>query len=1401
HGVVYLAARYRENAFVTLDETDRELCHRQFQTKAHGLVVLEEVLEPLRLDFCVLFSSLSSVLGGLGFTAYAAANRFMDAFAYAHHRGSRHRIPWISVNWDTWGVEVDGKPAQDSTRGRAVARFQMEPGEATEVFRRVLSLRGVPQIVVSTGDLTARLATWARPAGSEDEAPAAGTSLSKSRRPELSQPYAAPRSEAEEVIAEIWQALLGVDPVGIHDNFLELGGDSLLGVQLISRLRRSFRAQLSVQHIFEAPTVAGLAALVASRDDPEDRSELGKLMSELEVARSQILGQAAEVPQAASPIVPVPRDVDLPPSFSQLREWFLDQLEPGNPAYHLPAAVRLEGPFDPRALAAAVNEIVRRHEALRTTFPAVEGQPVQVVAPRLAVPVPLVDLQGLPPRRRDAEAVRLATEEAVRAFDLARGPLLRVRLLSLGARDHVICLTLHHIISDGWSMSILVREIIDLYAAGHAGKPSPLPELAVQYADFAVAQHRWLQGELLERLVSYWRERLDPPPPLLPLPLDRPRTELAAVRSEICPLLIDPALLAAVKSLGVRSGASLFMILVAAFKAVLRRWTSQDDVCIGTFTAGRNQPEIEPLIGFFLNTLVLRTDLGGGPSSDGPTFRELLDRVREVTVGAYAHQDLPFEMLLDTLQVERSTSHTPLFQVMVVLQNIPRVTGQTSDLSFAPYGRFEPRAHFDLSLWQSEQQGGLSGYLEYNALVFDLTTVQRLTRHFRNLLAAAAAAPEERISALALMSAAERQQVLGEWSEAPRRVRYAPTYPELFEARAERSPDQPAVIDLGSGDELSYGRLNRRANRLAHHLRTRGVAPEVRVGVLFERSCDLLVGILGILKAGGAYVPLDPASPRDRLEQILEDAGISLVLTHRGLDAGGFGPEVMDPDRDRERLAACSVENPRPGALSEAAAYVIYTSGSTGRPKGVVVSQRSLAWYAVAAIEHYALVPEDRVLQFSSISFDNSVEEIFPCLARGATLFLRSEEMLASTAELFRRCREWSITAMSPPTAFWHEMVAAVVAEPELFPESLRVLCVGGERMLPEALAHWRRAVGRKARLLNTYGPTEATVVATLCELSGEDGAAPRGGPPIGRPVPNARVAVVDDRLRPVPVGVAGELCIGGDGVARGYLGRPAATAVSFIPEPTFDGTAAGEKSRLAGGRLYRTGDLVRFLPDGNLEFLGRIDQQVKIRGFRIEPGEIEALLGVHPEVGEAAVTAFDQGLGIRLLVAYVVPREAAAELGTSELRDFLAGALPEYMVPAAFVQLAELPRTPSGKIDRRALPAPEGEDAETERRYVAPRDETEETLAELFAEVLDLTGPASRRVGIYDNFFELGGHSLLATRLINRVRTTFELDVPVARFFAAPNVARLAVLIERLITAELEQLSDEEVERLGHEI
>ena len=1058
-----------------------------------------------------------------------------------------------------------------------------------------------------------------------------------------------------------------------------------------------------------------------------------------------------------------------PTSFAQQRLWFLSQLEPDSPAYNIPAALRLSGELNVRVLEQSLNEIVRRHEALRTTFVAVEGKPAQVVAPALSLTLLVTDLSGRPSAERENAARRLAAEEARRPFDLERGPLLRARLLRLDEGEHEMLLTMHHIVSDGWSMGVFFRELAALYKAFSAAEPSPLAEPPIQYPDFALWQRQWLTGPQVVPQIDYWKQQLRGELPVLDLPTDRPRPLAQRSGGAKHHLTAPPAVAEEIKKLGRGEGATLFMTLLAAFQTLLHRYTSQDDVSVGTTIAGRNSAEVEGLIGCFLNTLVLRTDLSGDPS-----FRELLGRVRDMTLKAYANQEVPVEVLLEELHPERHLSHNPLFQVMLILQNTPAPALDLHGLAVAVCPVENDTAKFDLTLDLSEEPHGLEGWIEYNSDLFDATTIARMAEHFQNLLAACTARPDAPISQLSLLGFAEREQLLTQWSRggAPGPAAELCVH-QLLEAQADRTPDAVA-LEL-AGDRLTYRELDGRANQLAHHLRALGVGPEAPVAILLERTPEMIVALFAVLKAGGAYVPLDPASPGERLLSILDDSAARVLLTEQKLAAplldGGAaaareGLRVVRVDVERESVARQSAERPGNLVTPDGLAYVIYTSGSTGAPKGVGVQHRSLASYTATACEAYGLSYVDRVLQFASISFDASAEEIYPCLSRGATLVLRDEQMLGSPSRFLRACRDAALTVLDLPTAYWHELALGLGREGLELPPSVRLVIIGGERALPERFAQWRERVGGRVRLVNTYGPTEATIVATSCELLGPSAEEAEWRElPIGRPVLNAETYVLDRRAQPAPVGVAGELYIGGEGVARGYLGRPDLTAEKFMPHP-FGATP--------GSRLYKTGDRVRYLPGGHLEYLGRLDQQVKVRGFRIELGEVEAALYADPSVRDALVMLREDAPGEKRLVAYVVLDEGQAAT-VSDLRGFLGRSLPEYMIPSAFVLMKELPLTPSGKVERRALPAPDGSRPELAEQFVSPRTVTEELIAGVWAELLGV-----ERVGAHDDFFELGGHSLLATQAVARLREVLGVELPLRAFFETPTVVGLAEQAER---------------------
>jgi amino acid adenylation domain-containing protein/thioester reductase-like protein len=1179
--------------------------------------------------------------------------------------------------------------------------------------------------------------------------------------------FTAPRTPLEESLCAIWADILEVERVGAGDNFFELGGHSLLATQLVSRLADRFGIELPLRALFEEPTVAGLAERVAELL-PAGTSGPGPL---------------------PPPLLPVARDAALPLSYAQERLWFLDRLEPGSTTYHMPIALELAGRLSPAALAAALSGVVRRHEALRTTFVEVAGDPVQLVAPARPLAIPAVDLGSLPEPRRRPTALRLIAAAALRPFDLAAGPLLRPLLVRLGPELHVALLALHHIVADGWSMGILVRELREIYAATLTGRAPALAPLRVQYADFAAWQRQWLAGPVLARQIAWWREQLAGAPALLDLPLDRPRPPLQTLRAGLLPVTLAAELSRGIAALGRARGATPFMVLLAAFAALLSRFSGQDDVVVGTPVANRNRTPIEGLIGFFVNTLALRVKLPAEAS-----FDEHLGRVREVALGGYAHQDVPFEKLILELQPQRSLAHSALFQAMLSVQNAPVGRLELPGLSLAPVPVELGRAKFDLSLDLAELPAGLATLWEYDADLFDRATVGRLAGAFELLLAAAVREPHLPLARLPLLAPAQRHQLLREWNDEPGVPRpatggAAAGLYELFAASAARVPDAVALCFCGAALCLSYAELARRAGHLARSLRRRGIGAEVPVGVCAERSCEAAVALLSVLAAGGAWLPLDPEQPRERLALLLAEARPAVVLTQgrcaerlpagtpvlavesvlpggEGGDQGGGDGGDGRGDGDRQAWAPRTVpEVPETlaafAAPPDSLAYVIYTSGSTGAPKGVMVGHRAIVGEMLRIAERQPLTARDVFLQHTPLSFDASLWEIFLPFAAGARLVVARPGDHRDAAALARAVVEEQVTVLQVVPS----LLGPLLDEPGMAARgSLRRLVSGGEA-LPGPLA--REALARlDVELWNLYGPTECAIDATAWRC----GAAERRGlprsVPIGRPLQGVRVRVLDRRQEISPLGVPGELCVGGVGLARGYLSRPDLTAERFIPDPY---------GKQPGERVYRTGDLVRTLADGSLEFLRRVDQQVKLRGVRIELGEIEAALAAHPGLAQAAVVlAADPPR----LVAFVAGRGVSAP-GAAELRRHLLGRLPEAMVPAAWVEMTALPLLPSGKVDRQAL-ASRTRGALAERAaYQAPRTATEETIAAIWEEVLGLP-----RVGVGDDFFALGGHSLLATRVVSRLRAAFGVEVPLRGLFAEPALAGLAGLVERVLAA-----------------
>jgi amino acid adenylation domain-containing protein len=1054
----------------------------------------------------------------------------------------------------------------------------------------------------------------------------------------------------------------------------------------------------------------------------------------------------------------------LPTTFAQQRLWFLDQLEPESAFYNIAAAVRLEGALDVSALGQSLDEVVRRHETLRTRFEVFDGVPAQVILPALTLVLPLRDIQHLSQAEREAEALRFVAEEARRPFSLAAAPLLRATLLRLRPDEHILTLTMHHIISDGWSVGLLVREIAALYEAFHAGHPSPLPDLTIQYADFAHWEQNRLGGEALDEQLSYWERKLAGQLPLLELLPDHPRPRVPSRRGRQHHFTLHAELTRSLATLARREGATLFMTLLAAFKVLLQRHTGQTDVLVGVPNANRNQAEVEGLIGLFVNTLVMRTDLSGKPS-----FRVLLRRVRETVLEADAHREVPFEKLVEKLRPERSLGHNPLFQHMFLYQGAGLPPLELPGLKLSLLDVDAGTAKFDFLLSLHETPEGLACSIQYDTDLYDPSTIERLAGHYSRLLESAAADPDLPVSLLPMLSPAEEREILIEFNDTSREGVPEKCLHELFAEQAARTPHAVAVV--GADMRLTYGELEERANRLAHYLRDMSVGPESLVGVMLERGSHAVVALLAVLKAGGAYVPLDPQYPEARLSFMLADSRASLLLTQASLaeharaalrsaaeeDAGSpsvSGAQVVLLEAVGAEIARRTATSPPAAVGSQNLAYIIYTSGSTGRPKGIAIAHRSAVTMVHWAQQCFAPEHLAGVLASTSFCFDLSIFELFVPLSVGGKVILADNALQLPELE----AADEVTLVNTVPSAMGELLRLGGV------PASVRVVNLAGEP-LPLALVEQVYEQTRAGEVWNLYGPSEDTTYSTYALI-------PRGAgraPAIGRPVTNSQAYVLDAEMRPVPLGVAGELWLGGEGLARAYLNRPGLTAERFVPHPF---------AAQPGARLYRTGDLARFLHNGELEFLGRIDEQVKVRGYRIEPGEIEAALRRHPHVADCVVLVRDyaQAEGSRL-VAYVVVRgggglaaREGGETAHAQLRNHLGERLPSYMIPAAFVTLDAIPLMPNGKVDRRALPAPESVHAGERDDYLAPRSPEEEIVAGIWQEVLKV-----ERVGLRDDFFELGGHSLLATQAVTRLREAFRLDLPLRRIFEHPTIEALS--------------------------
>ncbi|AOX00546.1 hypothetical protein BJP34_14815 [Moorena producens PAL-8-15-08-1] len=1140
----------------------------------------------------------------------------------------------------------------------------------------------------------------------------------------VSTEYVAPQTQTQKVLAEIWQEVLAIEKVGIHDNFFDLGGHSLLATQVVSRIQQAFAVECPLKTLFETPELASLA------------QKLEKYLA------------ASEGVETIA-IAPRVKDGNPPPlSFAQQRLWFIEKMALSSNAYNMPLTLHLVGQLDYLALQKSLNQIIARHETLRTTFSEINSTAVQIIKPPFELQLAKKDLRGLTPSEATNKLQQLLQQENQLSFNLEVDPPIRASLYQLETTEHILQITLHHIASDGWSLTVLSKELSAIYTATVQDQPSPLPPLPIQYADFAVWQRNYLQGETLENQLNYWKQKLQDLPQLQ-LPTDHPRPPVQTFNGAGIPINIPAAVTSKVKQLSQNQGTTLFMTLLAAFKVLLSRYSGQENIAIGTPIANRNRTEIEGLIGFFVNSLVMYTDLGGSPS-----FTEVLNRVKQTALEAYTHQDIPFEKLVEELQPQRSLSQNPLFQVMFAVQQ-EEILKPSFNLPNLEIGLgwerwmgdlMTVRMDIELHLWPAGEE--IKGFCAYNRDLFEAKTISRMLSHYQNLLSAAVETPEQPISQLPLMTEPELDQILVEWNNTITDYPKDKCIHQLFEAQVEKSPDSVAVVF--EEQKLTYWELNSKANQLAHYLQKLGVVPETLVGICVERSIEMVVGLFAILKAGGAYVALEPNYPASRLAQILEDGELHLVLTDS--NSQFHLPETKTPIININQANTVEIQaNVVSNINSQNLAYVLYTSGSTGRPKGVAIEHRSPVSLLHWAREVYSQEELSGVLASTSICFDLSVFELFVPLSWGGKVILAENAL--HLAEL-PAAGEVSLINTVPSAA--RELVRN-----QSIPTGVKTVNLAGEPLDNQLVQQLYEQQTIKA-VYNLYGPSEDTTYSTYSLI--EKGATK--SPTIGRPIANTQVYIFNAHLQPVPIGVAGELHIGGEGLARSYLKQAELTAEKFI--------------FWQGKRLYKTGDLVSYLPDGNIEFLGRIDNQVKIRGYRIETGEIQGILNENPKVKETVVVAREDNSGNKGLVAYIVLLSETPEGSQTEqigkLKQYLKERLPEYMIPSGFVLLPQLPLTPNGKVDRKALPVPDVTSS-VSTEYVAPQTETQKALAEIWQEVLGI-----EQVGIHDNFFDLGGHSLTAVKLVSKISTNFNISLPVKTLFLHPTMAELSNSITEVI-------------------
>ena len=1211
------------------------------------------------------------------------------------------------------GVELDEEKMMRHLEGKL--RKEMVPGRIVQVKEIVRGEEGR----VDRGRLIRMLEEMER-SGKEEE-------------------YVGPRNEIEEQVAEIWAKTFGVERVGMNENFFELGGHSLLATQVVARISDGMGVEIGLRGMFEKPTVAGVAEAVAEALEQKKNTE----------------AEAGEAGEKTPELVRVSREQSLPLSFAQERMWFIDQLEPGSATYNIPAAYLLKGTLDKEALKQSLNEIVKRHEVLRTVFPTQDGKAVQKIAAEMPLVVNEVDLSEFPLESRLGKAQAEARKEAETPFDLARGPLVRVKLLRISLDEHVLLATMHHIVSDGWSMIVLQREFGLLYQAYATRASSPLKEVTIQYADYAVWQRNWLQGRVLEEQLGYWRKQLAEVT-ALELPTDKPRPAVLSESGADIILEIGERESAQLRSLARSENSTIFMVLLAVLETLLWRYSGQNDIAIGTGIANRTRTETEGLIGFFVNTLVLRLNIQGGSSA-----RELLTQARHTTLDAYRYQDVPFEKLIEDLQPERDLGRMPLFQVALVLQNFSTQKFSLPNLELQTFDAVQSAAKTELRFLLDDTGPSLKGSITYAVDLFEPETIVRMAGHWKQLLTEFVTHLDRPLSGLSLMGETERRQI-EKWSADEEFDFWTGSIATLFTQQAARTPDALAVIwPEGS---ITYRDMAKRAWQLGRYLRELGVGPETPVGICLEPGADLIVAFFAVIAAGATYVPLDPEYPAERLGYMLEDARPVVVITETRLQdrLPDNRAKLVYLDRESKTIATRNAEVLDVDVSPDNLLYMIFTSGSTGRPKGVAVSQGAMVNRALFLAEWYKSKIDDRSLQILSPSFDAFGGGLYSTLLTGgAIVFTRPEQML-DPAQLCTAMEQMQVTTLRIPVGYLRELLSYASENKSVLPQSLRLIITGGEIISRTEMRDLLKRVAPQARFIHEYGPTETTITATLHEddLNIESLANPHRSL-IGKPNANTRVYVLGEEMEVAAQGVIGELYIGGASLARCYTGPAGQTAQKFIPDP-FSRT---------GERLYRTGDWGRWLADGTLEFLGRRDDQVKLRGYRIELGEIEAALRQHEAISNVAVIVREDKLRSKRLVAYVVAKEKPAP-ATAELRSFLEEKLPEYMVPSVFVEMADLPfMAGGGKLDRKRLPEP----VEEEETAQDPRTPTEEILCGIWADILK-----RERIGTNQNFFAMGGHSLLATQVISRVRQVFNLELPLRVLFEAQTVAGFAERIDQ---------------------